>query len=104
LAAVHGRALRALVENLRRRRFAVNETSRIVRGVRAGDRNRASSRTRYVGASVRRAVLLRDQARCTYVDDSGCRCGETGGLELHHLTAHALGGPPSIGNLTLRSE
>jgi hypothetical protein len=36
------------------------------------------------------------------VDDRGKRCRETGGLEVHHRHAHALGGPPTVGNLELR--
>jgi hypothetical protein len=43
-----------------------------------------------------------DQGRCTYADDSGRRCREPHGLELHHLKAFARGGEHDDENLTLR--
>src|SRR5690606_7935679 len=55
-----------------------------------------------VRAAVRREVWRRDGARCTYVDGRGERCRETEFLELHHVNPHALGGPPTADNLTLR--
>jgi 5-methylcytosine-specific restriction endonuclease McrA len=59
-------------------------------------------RGRHVPAAVRRAVFERDQARCTYADPLGRRCAETHRLELHHLSAFALGGEHTKENLTLR--
>jgi hypothetical protein len=59
-------------------------------------------RGRYIPAAVRRDVFSRDEARCTYADASGRRCRETHGLELHHLTAFAHGGQHTQSNLTLR--
>jgi 5-methylcytosine-specific restriction endonuclease McrA len=58
--------------------------------------------TRTIPAAVRRTVAERDQYRCTYVDDRGHRCRETGGLELHHEHAYALGGPATESNIALR--
>src|SRR5690606_5476059 len=55
-----------------------------------------------VRAAVRREVWQRDGARCTYVDGRGKRCRETAFLELHHVNPHALGGPHTADNLTLR--
>ena len=40
-------------------------------------------------ASVRREVYLRDEARCTFVDEKGNRCAETGMLEYDHLDGWA---------------
>jgi hypothetical protein len=59
-------------------------------------------RGRHIPASVRRAVFERDEGRCTYADHSGRRCGETHGLELHHLMAFAQGGEHTAANLALR--
>ena len=39
---------------------------------------------------------------CIYVDDRGQRCRETAFLEVHHVSPHALGGPATADNLTLR--
>jgi hypothetical protein len=61
-------------------------------------------RGRYVPADVRRAVFERDEARCTFTDDSGRRCPETHRLELHHLLAFARGGDSTEENLTLRCQ
>src|SRR4051812_6310286 len=36
-------------------------------------------------ASVRRHVYVRDEGRCTFVDEFGNRCPETGMLEYDHL-------------------
>ncbi|MCB9581347.1 MAG: HNH endonuclease [Polyangiaceae bacterium] len=57
---------------------------------------------RHVPAEIVRAVWERDEARCTYVDNRGCRCPETGGLEIHHDRAFAKGGDETLGNLALR--
>ena len=67
-------------------------------------RPRAASapRSRYVSAQVRRAVWQRDAHRCAFVDARGQRCRERSGLELHHETAFAKGGPSTIANLSLR--
>ncbi len=58
--------------------------------------------SRYVPAHVRRAVWQRDEHRCAFVDERGQRCRERSGLELHHETAFAKGGPPTEANLSLR--
>jgi hypothetical protein len=55
-----------------------------------------------VPAAVRREVWQRDGACCTFVDERGVRCRATAALELHHERAHALGGPATPSNLTLR--
>jgi hypothetical protein len=59
-------------------------------------------RGRHIPASVRRAVFQRDEGRCTYADSSGRRRAETHGLELHHLRAFAQGGEHTEANLVLR--
>jgi hypothetical protein len=68
---------------------------------RKSEPQRPRRRGRHIPASVRRAVLERDEARCTYSDDSGRRCAETHGLEFHHLIPFAQGGEHTEANLTL---
>jgi hypothetical protein len=68
----------------------------------ASDRGNGKSGSRTIPAAVRRAVAERDQYRCTYVDDTGHRCRETSGLELHHEHAYALGGPATVANIAMR--
>jgi len=62
-------------------------------------------RGRYIPAAfgaIRRVVFLRDQQRCTCVDDRGQRCRETRRLEFHHLDPFARSGVCSADNVTLR--
>ena len=45
--------------------------------------------TRHVPAAIRREVYERDGGRCTFVDEGGRRCAETGFLELDHVEGFA---------------
>ncbi len=58
--------------------------------------------SRHVPAAVRSAVWLRDEARCTFVDERGVRCRATKALELHHEWPFARGGPSTAENIRLR--
>lgn len=62
----------------------------------------ADGGSRVVPAAVARAVWARDGGRCAFVGSAGRRCGSTHQLELHHQHAFALGGPTTLGNLSLR--
>jgi hypothetical protein len=55
-----------------------------------------SSATRYVPASLKRAVFKRDQGRCRYPG-----CTETRFLHYDHVQSYALGGKTEIENLRL---
>ncbi len=59
-------------------------------------------RRRYIPATVRRVVWLRDGGRCTFTSAAGLRCPERGKLEFHHRVPYARGGPATPGNLELR--
>jgi hypothetical protein len=58
--------------------------------------------SRHVPLPVRRAVWDRDLGQCAFVSPDGRRCTERSFLEFHHLHSHALGGPPTVGNMALR--
>ncbi len=104
LAELHVRAMRALVAELERERYAVTERPRSS-VEREGDGEDATKvprrRARRVPAAIRRAVFERDGARCTFRSESGERCRETERLELHHQQAFARGGEHRIENVTL---
>jgi hypothetical protein len=119
LAELHMQAMRALVAQLEKRKYAVIDTG--VRGRERGDvvgdagdvagegerggvQDRVPRRRgRYIPAALRREVFLRDGQRCTFVDDeTGERCRQTRRLEFHHLDPFARGGVHSASNLTLR--
>jgi hypothetical protein len=96
---VHLRAMRALVAELKKRKYAVTDKPR---SQPPGESESPLQGGRGVAAAVRRAVWKRDGGRCTYVDAAGQRCRETSCLELHHEEAYARGGPPTVENLSLR--
>jgi hypothetical protein len=51
---------------------------------------------------VKREVWRRDGGQCAFVARDGHRCTERAFLEFHHLQAHALGGPATADNISLR--
>ncbi len=67
-----------------------------------GDSASPTELSRNIPARIRRRVFERDEARCTFVDDRGCRCREVERLELHHLKPFARAGQHHADNLTLR--
>ena len=49
-----------------------------------------------------RAVWLRDGGQCAFVARNGRRCEERVFLEFHHKEPYAIGGEPTIANISLR--
>ena len=115
LEEVHLRAMRALVAQLKTRKYARTNTRAESHplatpspssdahspGARAGARQDPRRRGRYIPAAVRRAVWERDGGRCTYVGANGQRCRERACLEFDHIDPYARGGPPAVSNLRL---
>jgi hypothetical protein len=64
----------------------------------------AGARSRYIPAEIRREVYERDEGACTFVDESGRRCGERWQLTFEHLKPWARGGEHTLDNLTLRCK
>jgi hypothetical protein len=93
LEEIHLRAMRLLVEDLEKRRFAKTARPR---------------RSRYISAAVRREVFERDAARCTFVDSSGQRCRrlpDAVALFGHvHVHVHVHGRERAVRMLTARPE
>ena len=82
LAAIFERALDVLIERMKRERFASGCRPRTPTATKAAE-------SRYVPAAIRREVYERDSGQCTFVDESGRRCPETGLLELDHIDGFA---------------
>jgi hypothetical protein len=61
-----------------------------------------SKRSRYVRAAVKRAVYLRDEARCSFVAQDGRRCEARALLELDHAKPWARLGDAGADNIRLR--
>ena len=94
IAEVLDRALRALVGQLEKHKFAA--TSR----PRTGPRR--TSAGRHIPAEVKRTVWERDGGRCTFVSDTGQRCPARTRLEYDHADPVARGGEATVENARLR--
>ena len=94
LAAVFSLALKALLPQLRKRRFAATEKPR------PGNR-RPSADSRHLPDHVRRAVWERDGGRCTFVSDDGHRCEARTFVEFDHVEAFARGGEATVSTVRL---
>jgi hypothetical protein len=104
LENLHVRAMRALVVELEKRRYAVTEEPRNAPAKSAEcntEHGAERERSRAVPAEIRRAVFERDGGRCTYVDGRGRRCRETRRIELHHVEPFAHGGVHHVTNVRL---
>jgi hypothetical protein len=95
VAQVLGLALKALVERLEKRKFAATSKPR-PRAVRS------TANPRHIPAPVKRAVRERDRGQCTFVGETGHRCGARKFLEYDHIEPVARGGQSTVGNLRLR--
>ncbi len=93
--AVLERALDAVIAQVKKTKLAATTSPR-----RQSSKPVAGSR--HIPAPVKRAVVERDGNRCTFVSDEGRRCSETAFLEFHHQRPHALGGLPTVNNMTFR--
>lgn len=63
----------------------------------------SSQRSRYIPATVRHTIWLRDQGACTYVDPiTGEQCQSRHRLQIDHIRPFAKGGENSLENLRLR--
>jgi hypothetical protein len=94
VAQVVDRALRLLLLDLAKKRFAATDRPRRSKGVASGSHD--------VPAEVKRVVFVRDLSRCAYVSQGGHRCNERAFLEFHHVKPHAHDGPPTVDNIELR--
>lgn len=84
VATILEQALDLLIEQVRKERFA---TGRRARSAPSESPDEPSSR--HIPDAIKREVFERDGGRCTFADDRGCRCSETGGLEFDHRDGFA---------------
>ncbi|HET9251151.1 MAG TPA: HNH endonuclease [Candidatus Eisenbacteria bacterium] len=94
VAEVLDRALDTLIVQLERQKIGSRTRSRTYQ--------RIVERSRYVPASVRRAVWERDKSRCTFVGANGHRCEAKRFLEIDHVQPYARGGKHTLEGLRLR--
>src|SRR5467141_1718772 len=84
LATIVEKALELLIEQVKKERFA---TGRKARPAPAEDAHESSSR--HIPDAIKREVFERDGGRCTFSDEQGRRCAETGALEFDHRDGFA---------------
>jgi hypothetical protein len=96
-AEVMNRALRVLLEGLARKKFAATKQPR-----RNPGGARSAENSRYLPASLKRTVRIRDRGRCGFIAPSGRRCNERSFVEFHHVVPYAKGGKATVGNIALR--
>jgi 5-methylcytosine-specific restriction endonuclease McrA len=89
------RALDELIAKLEKRKFAATVKPR-------SNTSRSSANPRHISAHVRKAVWERDQGQCTFVAESGRRCGSRQFLEYDHTDPVARGGQSTVENVRLR--
>lgn len=92
--AIFDRALKLLLEDVERKKFAAASKPRPVRATAAG--------SRHIPAHAKRAVWSRDDGQCAFVARGGRRCRERTLLEFHHVVPYAMGGETTVANLSLR--
>jgi len=109
VAQVLHRALKALIGQLEKRKFAATSRPRqqaATPGGRAttggGVPDGTATRGRYVPAHVKRTVWERDAGRCTFVSDAGRRCPARTLLEFDHVDEVARGGRATVEGIRLR--
>src|SRR5216684_1849110 len=84
LATIVEKALELLIEQVQKDRFA---TGRKARQAPVKDADVSSSR--HIPDAIKREVFERDGGRCTFTDEHGRRCAETGALEFDHRDGFA---------------
>ncbi len=87
-------ALKALIGQLERRKFAATHKPR--------GGGKATMRKRHIPAAVRRAVWKRDSGQCTFRSEAGHRCAARTRLEYDHVEPVARGGRATVENIRLR--
>ncbi len=68
---------------------------------KTGKKRRSTEKTRHIPQSIKDAVFVRDDGRCTFISKKGKRCKETWNLEIDHIIPYAKGGSNSPENLRL---
>jgi hypothetical protein len=84
LATIVEKALDLLIEQVKKERFATGRNARPASAEEAD-----ASASRHIPDAIKREVFERDGGRCTFSDEDGRRCAETGALEFDHCDGFA---------------
>jgi len=97
IAAVLDRAVDLAIAAIERRKLGVASHRVVARGV-----SHARRPSRYIPASIRRAVWERDKGQCTFEAAAGHRCTARRFLEFDHVQPFARSGKATVEGLRLR--
>jgi len=84
LGTIVEKALEVLIEQVKKERFATGRKPR-----QAPVKDADASCSRHIPDAIKREVFERDGGRCTFSDEHGRRCAETGALEFDHRDGFA---------------
>ncbi len=102
LAAVFEAALDSLIHAVKKERFGLGRKTRPASPAGLAARKATNLPvTRHIPDGIKRAVYERDGGRCTFTDDKGRRCVETGALEFDHLDGFARSHSHSLERIRL---
>jgi 5-methylcytosine-specific restriction endonuclease McrA len=109
IATIFDRALSQLLADVKKKKLAATSKPRAKAAPSTDNDNdngteltaNIVSGSRHIPADVKRRVVARDGLSCTFTDESGRRCNETGFLEFHHLEPYAKDGAPTVDNIAI---
>jgi len=84
LGTIFEKALDLLIEEVKKERFATGRKAR-----QAANQETDELCSRHIPDAIKREVFERDGGRCTFTDERGRRCAETGSLEFDHQDGFA---------------
>ena len=84
VATIFEKALDLLIDHVKKERFATGRKAR-----KAPNQVTDKSCSRHIPDAIKREVFERDSGRCTFVDERGRRCAQTGALEFDHRDGFA---------------
>jgi hypothetical protein len=84
LGTIFEKALDLLIEQVKKERFATGRKAR-----QAANQQTDDLCSRHIPDAIKREVFERDGGRCTFTDERGRRCAETGALEFDHRDGFA---------------
>ena len=94
LEEVFGRALKALIREAEKAKFAATDRPQRVA--------RKNTNPRHIPNRVKRQVWQRDGGQCTFVSEDGHRCESRRLIEYDHVEEVARGGRATVGGIQLR--
>ena len=98
-AVIFKRAVKLMLEKVENKKLGITKKPRRAKAIRPGT---DKPRPRTAPRAVKRVIWRKDVGQCAFVAPDGRRCSEKAFLEFHHVHAHAFGGPPTVGNISLR--